>query len=560
MAERPRRCAIYTRKSSDEGLDQAYNSLDAQRDACAAYITSQKHEGWIPLETHYDDGGFSGGSLERPALQALLADIANGAIDIIVVYKIDRLTRSLADFAKLTETLDKHGVSFVAVTQQFNTSTSMGRLTLNVLLSFAQFEREVAGERIRDKIAASKRRGMWMGGRPPIGYDVKDRKLIVNETEAETVRYIYRRYLELRSLNRLQTDLRDSGIRSKVHIGTDGQPFGGCVIGRGALGYILTGQVYRGMVLFKGELYPGEHPRIVPEDLFQDVQTALSAQGPGKAARAKRPSTSLLKGLVFDEAGVPLQVSHTNKKGRKYRYYVSATKMRGPTQAGDGFRIPASDLEKIVVQSLARHLRDLPWLDQTFKGHVDVTKFQRLTSLAGNLANMIEEELAQSSGLIPTIIDRIVVAKKTIEINVGPARLLSLLLGQASDAEQSQPPIEIKVFGQFIRCGKEVRLVIGQEDAKDAKVDSRLVREIVQARQWFDDLANWRVASIADLARISGVSAPYISKKISLAFLAPDITEMIVTGTQPMRLTPEALKRACPLPVSWDEQRTLLIS
>ena len=313
------------------------------------------------------------------------------------------------------------------------------------------------------------------------------------------------------------------------------------------------------MVSFKGELHPGKHPRIVPKDLFQEVQTALNAQGPGEAARTKRPSTSLLKGLIFDEAGIPLQVSHTNKKGRKYRYYVSATKMRGPTQAGDGFRIPASDLEKVVVQSLAYHLRDQYWLDQTFKGHVDVTRFQCLTSLAGNLAKITEEELAQSTGHIPTIIDRIVVAKKTIAINVGPARLLSLLLGQASDAEQSQPPIEIKVFGQFIRCGKEVRLVIGQEDAKDAKVDSRLVREVVQARQWFDDLANCRVASIADLARLSGVSAPYISKKISLAFLAPDITEMIVTGTQPMRLTPEALKRACPLPISWNEQRALLI-
>lgn len=561
MADRPRRCAIYTRKSSDEGLDQAYNSLDAQRDACAAYVTSQKHEGWIPLDTRYDDGGFSGGSLERPALRALLADIASGTIDIIVVYKIDRLTRSLADFAKLTETLDKHGVSFVAVTQQFNTSTSMGRLTLNVLLSFAQFEREVAGERIRDKIAASKRRGMWMGGRPPIGYDVKDRKLVVNEPEAETVRCIYRRYLELKSLNRLQADLEQTGIRSKAHIGTDGRQFGGCVIGRGALSYILTGQVYRGLVSFKGELHPGEHPRIVPEDLFQEVQATLKAQGPGEAARSKRPSTSLLKGLVFDEAGIPLQVSHTNKKGRKYRYYVSATKMRGPTQAGDGFRIPASDLEKIVVQFLARHLRDQLWLDRTHKGQFDPSKFQRLTAAADDLASTIEQQLAQNTGLIPTIIDGIVVAKKTIAIKVQPARLIPLLLGQESEAsiEHSEPPIEIKVFGRFIRCGKEVRLVIGQDDAKDAKIDSRLVRELVQARQWFDDLANRRVASIADLAKISGVSAPYISKKISLAFLAPDITEMIVTGTQPMRLTPELLKRACPLPVSWEEQRALLI-
>ena len=338
MAERPkvRRCAIYTRKSSEEGLDQVYNSLDAQRDACAAYIASQKHEGWVLVDKHYDDGGFSGGSLDRPALQTLFADLTNGTVDIIVVYKIDRLTRSLADFAKLTELFDKHETSFVAVTQQFNTSTSMGRLTLNVLLSFAQFEREVAGERIRDKIAASKRRGMWMGGRTPIGYDVRDKKLIVNESEAETVRYIFKRYLELKSVKLLQADLEQSGIRSKPHIAKDGTAYGACIMYRGALSHLLTNQIYRGVIAFKGDLYEGEHERIVPEELFLSVQALLSAQGPGEAAKKKLASPAILKGILFDENGNRLQPTHSAKHGRKYRYYVSATKIRDAKTNPDG--------------------------------------------------------------------------------------------------------------------------------------------------------------------------------------------------------------------------------
>ena len=387
MADRAkiRRCAIYTRKSTEEGLDQAYNSLDAQRDACAAYIASQKHEGWLAVEKHYDDGGFSGGSLERPALQALFADLAKGGIDIIVVYKIDRLTRSLADFAKLTDLFDKHQVSFVAVTQQFNTSTSMGRLTLNVLLSFAQFEREVAGERIRDKIAASKKRGMWMGGRTPIGYDVKDKKLMVNEQEAETVRHIFRRYLELKSVKFLQADLERFGIRSKPHIARDGTPYGSCIMYRGALSVLLTSQTYRGMISHCGCLYPGEHERIVPEDLFQAVQSVLAAQGPGEAAKKKLASPAILMGLVFDAAGKRLQPTHCSKKGRKYHYYVSAPTIRDAKANPGGFRIPAPDLERIVTQSIAARLRDRHWLSSEFNLHANVSGFGKLADSATRL-------------------------------------------------------------------------------------------------------------------------------------------------------------------------------
>ena len=262
------RCAIYTRKSSEEGLEQAFNSLDAQREACAAFVLSQKHEGWVVLPALYDDGGFSGGTIDRPALQRLLGDIREGKVDVVVVYKIDRLTRSLFDFAKIVEAFDARGVSFVSITQQFNTTTSMGRLTLNVLLSFAQFEREVAGERIRDKIAASKKKGMWMGGLPSLGYDVQNRKLVVNEEEARIVVHIFRRYVELRSVRALQTELDAAGIRSKRRILADGNPFGGQKLSRGALYLMLQNRIYRGEITHKGNAYPGEHQPIVDKVLW----------------------------------------------------------------------------------------------------------------------------------------------------------------------------------------------------------------------------------------------------------------------------------------------------
>ena len=565
MADRPktRRCAIYTRKSTEEGLDQAYNSLDAQRDACAAYVASQKHEGWLAVEKYYDDGGFSGGSLERPALQTLFADLAKGGIDIIVVYKIDRLTRSLADFAKLTELFDKHLVSFVAVTQQFNTSTSMGRLTLNVLLSFAQFEREVAGERIRDKIAASKKRGMWMGGRTPIGYDVKDKKLIVNEQEAETVRHIFRRYLELKSVKLLQADLERAGIRSKPHIGRDGTPYGGCIMYRGALSVLLTSQTYRGMISHNGNLHQAEHERIVPEDLFQAVQSTLAAQGPGEAAKRKLASPAILTGLAFDAAGNRLQPTHCSKKGRKYHYYVSAPMIRDAKANSQGFRVPAPDLEKIVTQSIAAQLRDRHWLSSTYDLHADVSGFGKLTDAAAVLATEVEQQPTHRSGLLNKIIRRIEVNKRVIKVSIDTAAIHHHLVPANHDTPMYAPGeqySDLVIAGQFLRCGKEVRLVIGNDTEARVNIDKRLIREIVQARRWFTDLVAGRGRGIADLAKRSACNAAHVSRRISLAFLAPDVTEMILSGTQPLELTPERLKRACPLPLSWDEQRALLLA
>ncbi len=350
------RCAIYTRVSTDQGLEQDFNSLDAQYDASQAYIRSQAHAGWSLLRAKYDDGGFSGGNTDRPALQRLLEDIRSGKIDVIVVYKVDRLTRSLADFAKLVELFDKHDVSFVSVTQQFNTTTSMGRLTLNVLLSFAQFEREVTSERIRDKIAASKRKGLWVGGMAPLGYDTKDRKITVNEAETERVRTIFRRYLKLGSLNLLMADLRTRGIVTKVRTLKTGETVGGIPFTRGPLAHLLRNRFYLGEVVFKGEILAGEQPAIVDRDLFEAVQAKLNDQVTNhKVSRTK--SEALLSGRIFDDRGHRMTPSHARKRGRKYRYYISSALLQGrPARAGTVSRIPAHEIETIVVKAVRGHL------------------------------------------------------------------------------------------------------------------------------------------------------------------------------------------------------------
>jgi DNA invertase Pin-like site-specific DNA recombinase len=312
------RCAVYTRKSSEHGLEQDFNSLDAQREAAEAYIKSQAHEGWRLVKTRYDDGGISGGTLERPALQSLLTDIQSRKVDVVVVHKVDRLTRSLADFAKLVELFEAHGVSFVAVTQQFNTTTSMGRLTLNVLLSFAQFERELAGERIRDKFAASRRKGMWMGGTIPLGYDVKDRKLVINAQEAERVRLIFGRYLALGCVAKLQADLDQCGVRSKQRVLTSGRVIGGCSFGRGALYHLLRNRIYRGEVVHKGIVYPGEHNAIVDEELWAAVQARL-ADNCTTRRKARVETGALLGGLIYDDRGNIMSPTYSVRRGNRYR-------------------------------------------------------------------------------------------------------------------------------------------------------------------------------------------------------------------------------------------------
>ena len=318
------RCAIYTRKSSEEGLEQEFNSLQAQREACEAFINSQRHEGWVCLRAAYDDGGFSGATMDRPALQQLLADLTAGRVDTVVVYKIDRLTRSLADFAKIVEILDARGASFVSVTQQFNTTTSMGRLTLNVLLSFAQFEREVIGERIRDKIAASKKKGMWMGGVPPLGYRAQDRKLIIVDSEAEIVRFIFRRYAELGSVRLLKDELEARSIQSKLRTSASGRISGGKPFARGALYLMLQNRIYRGEIVHNEQSHLGEHEPIIDQPLWDAVQAQLASNAAQRNEGGKTRQPSLLAGMLFDRDGNRMTPSHAVKKGTRYRYYVSA--------------------------------------------------------------------------------------------------------------------------------------------------------------------------------------------------------------------------------------------
>src|SRR5499427_6450826 len=354
---KPVRCAIYTRVSTDQGLDQEFNSLDAQYEASSAYIKSQAHAGWNLIKTRYDDGGYSGGSTDRPDLQRLLNDIKDRKINVVVVYKVDRLTRSLADFAKLVELFDAHGVSFVSVTQQFNTTTSMGRLTLNVLLSFAQFEREVTAERIRDKVAASKRKGLWVGGMVPLGYKLKDGKLSIVDEEAERVRMIFTRYLALGSVNRLVLDLRERNVRTKIRKLSNGSTRGGVPFAQGPLFYLLRNRFYIGEVLYKGEICPGPQPPLIDRELFEAVQRRLTEQRTHHVT-TRTKSDAPLKGILFDAAGDPMVPTHATKQGVRYRYYVSQPYLRGLATPPIGaiVRVPAPEIEAVVTTALKEYL------------------------------------------------------------------------------------------------------------------------------------------------------------------------------------------------------------
>ncbi|MEC5321850.1 recombinase family protein [Aurantimonas sp. A3-2-R12] len=557
------RCAVYTRKSSEEGLEQSFNSLHAQRDACEAFIASQIHEGWRLLPEAYDDGGLSGGSMERPALKRLLGDVRSGLIDIVVVYKVDRLTRSLADFAKLTELFEAHGTSFVSVTQAFNTSTSMGRLTLNVLLSFAQFEREVAGERIRDKIALSKRRGMWMGGLPPLGYDGVDRKLVINEPEAETVREIFRRYLEVGSIAILKRSLDAEGIVSKRRRFRDGKEMGGVSLSRGALYQILRNRLYRGEIEHRGEVHQGEHKAIIPDKFWSDVQARLADQSHRPRGSKSRAASAPLAGLLFDSDGNRMSPTYAIKSGRRYRYYTSAPLVRG-TADGKGMRVPAPDVERLVVTTIADHLTDPQWLAGIARG-AELSQLTRIISSAQRLYQSMGEPAEQELQLkaILQIIERIGVAEDSVTLAINRMALGEALeiaepdwIANIADVEE---PIEIAVAIRLQRCGKQVRLILGEVSSKTRLPHADLVQLVRDGHRWFEDLRCGRAATIAAIARRDRHQVSHVSRNLSLAFLAPDITEMILTGRQPITLTPERLKAARPLPPGWNEQRAILL-
>jgi site-specific DNA recombinase len=561
------RCAIYTRKSSEEGLEMSFNSLDAQREASHAFIVSQRHEGWRALPGRYDDGGYSGGTLDRPALKRLLEDVEAGKVDTIVVYKIDRLTRSLLDFAKIVEALDARGVSFVSVTQQFNTTTSMGRLTLNVLLSFAQFEREVTGERIRDKIAASKRKGMWMGGTIPLGYDLQDRRLFVNLEEAKVVCRLYRLYLELGCVSKLKIQLDKQGIKSKIRISTSGNRSGGASYSRGALYDILQNRLYVGEIHHRGKCYPGEHQAIVPTELWDQVQAHLKSDHQGRRQGLRANSSGLLVGLLQDAKGNRFTPSHTVKNGKRYRYYVCQAISDGEGASCKAVRLPAYDVEKEVVFRLRSFLQSPGEVMAELRLPEDLPKeSQQLIAAASKQSQTrLSSSLIAQQDFVRRVVSRVVVRLAKIEIDVSKRELRAILTGNHAASslrlaldQQMQgfdDVIRLEVDAQVKRCGIEVRLVIPPRSAGKVpalKVPS-LLKAVARGHDWYMRIVEGTASGRSSLARQTGMDDRYISRILKCAFLAPDIVEAILDGRQPADFSLEWLRKG--LPLDWAEQR-----
>ena len=548
-----RRCAVYTRKSSEEGLEQDFNSLHAQREACEAFIKSQAPEGWKLIKTRYDDGGLSGGTMERPALKRLLADIAEGLVDVIVVYKVDRLTRSLADFAKMVELFDAHRVSFVAVTQQFNTTTSMGRLTLNVLLSFAQFEREVTGERIRDKIAASKQKGMWMGGVPPLGYDLRDRRLVVNEAEAETVRLIFKLYLELKTLRRVREELDRRSIVSKQWVSRGNLKHGGYRFGRGALYHLLANPIYMGEIRHRGAIYPGQHEAIVQRTTWQRVQEMLTKKAAHPRGGTIRRSDGLLTGKLFDESGEPLYSCWAKKGKRRYRYLVSKRLVTGTSKPDErGWRLPAERIEQAVIVGIRKILSGRGALASTLKagGFAAAELKPAVEAVDVQVKALFENK--EDAG---TLIERVELKRDGMQITLNLRALLSV---DRFPSGATNLRITRLVPLQMRRRGVETRLVLPGEMVTVPRTDPALLRALARGYQWFGELAAGTVSSTTQIAAREGLSNSYVRHMVPLALLAPAIVESICTGRQGACLSAERLKNQTGVPIEWDAQQRLL--
>lgn len=553
------RCAIYTRKSTEEGLDQSFNSLDAQREACAAYILSQRHEGWAELADRYDDGGFSGGSMERPGLQRLLDDVRAGRIDVNVVYKVDRLTRALSDFAKMVDVFDAAGVSFVSVTQAFNTTKSMGRLTLNVLLSVAQFEREVTAERIRDKVMASKRKGLWMGGAVPMGYDVKDKALVVNAAGAEVIRTIYRDYLALCSVPALIDRLRDLGIVSKRRKDRFGRVTGGGAYSRGALYHLLRNPTYIGKVRHKDEVHEGQHAAIVDPATWQAAQDILDGNGGGEIVVRRKPARRWLDGVFFDAKGAPMKTTYALKAlpalgtnaNRCYRYYTS--RPRGQTGPDQGERLPAPPIELAVRTGVAKALADPNWLMDALAdsgaGASDVgTILSRASKLATRLASATEDA---AGAMITPVLRRVDLTPRIMRILID----LGTLLDQGVD----RPSLLVSLDLPFTldQNGRAKPIVVRTANT-DAHRDPDLIALIADARRWQDDLLEGRAVSIEGITTREGLAKGAVSRILPLAWLAPDIAAAILEGRQPAILTSTRLRAEPDLPLGWADQRARL--
>jgi len=519
MSPRKLRCAIYTRKSSDEGLDQDFNSLEAQREFCAAYIMSQTHEGWEALTTRYDDGGFSGGNLDRPDLRNLMADIEKGLIDIVVVYKVDRLTRSLSDFAKLVELFDRQKVSFVSVTQAFNTTNSMGRLTLNVLLSFAQFEREVTAERIRDKFRASKEKGMWMGGLPPLGYDIDHRKLVINEGEAERVRFIFQRYLELDSVVRLMKELESRDIRSKRWVTSRGYERGGAALTRGALYTLLQNPVYIGRIRHKDKVHDGQHEAIIDAGTWEAVQSLLARNRHESRTRTNAKSPSLLAGLLFHEDGAAYRPRQGRKQGCNHHYYVHPSGT-----------LPVHEIDSLVVNELIALLGRQAELCQII-GADDPAQMD----VAGAKTQLISSELKlhPRRDILLQMVEQVTVGEKQVSITINRHGLQGLLTNipaftQIEDGAKT--PHLIKRAFQLKRCGNGRKLIIGQQKADDTtKPDPSLLKTLARAHAWFEDLKAG--LSYKEIATRDAIDERLVARCIRLALLAPTSQKQSLPGS-----------------------------
>jgi site-specific DNA recombinase len=546
VESRLRRCAAYTRKSSEEGLEQGFNSLDAQREACEAYIRSQAGEGWKLVRTHYDDGGYSGGTLDRPGLTRLLEDIESGKIDTVVVYKVDRLTRSLPDFAKIVEVLDSCEASFVSVTQQFNTTTSMGRLTLNMLLSFAQFEREVTGERIRDKIAASNQRGLWMGGNVPLGFEPDGRTLTIVEEEAKTVRTLFQFYLELGNVRRVKEEADCLRLRTKIREGVDKRMRGGRPLSRGHIYQLLSNPIYAGRIAHKGQSYEGQHPTIIDLEMWDAVQKQLAAQAPARPLRAAAAPSNPLRGKLFDEAGAPLTPSHAVKSGRRYRYYVSrisspsSTTAKGAHSRSSRWRLPAREIERLIISAVLGLFANL----------AELARAARESQIHEAQISDLLEGVRHWSGNPLNMVQRVDLGAEKTAIHIDVSNILKV----EDTVVKYVIPISIR------RRGVEMRLVLydGENGVANTRVDAALVKAIVRGRKWFEQLASGRARSFAEIARAEGVTNRYVAHLVPLAFLAPDIVPRVFSGTQPADLTTEVLTKRVDLPLAWMEQKAML--
>ena len=543
------RCAIYTRKSTEEGLEQDFNSLDAQREACEAYIKSQQHEGWILIEKQYNDGGFSGGNLDRPALKELFNDIKNDRIDIVVVYKVDRLTRSLLDFAKIVELFDAHSASFVSVTQNFNTTTSMGRLTLNILLSFAQFEREVTGERIRDKIAASKKNGMWMGGRVPIGYERKDKKLIIETSGAAKVKKIFEKYIELKSVPKLKTYLAGENISTNTGKNFD----------KGQLYHILQNKTYTGKIVHKNNVYEGEHAAIIEENLFNLAQALLQANKVDESQK-HNASNSLLAGKIYDDKNNRMTPSYSKTRNKKYRYYVSQPILKfDKTKAGSVSKLPAEETEKFATDEIRSYFSDTKQI-QNYIAELSVLEQNRILEA-------VKSGKFDNYTLVRSVLEKVTVSREWTEMILSKIRIKKFLydLGgnicttsdfkeQAEDYLTIKRDIRIKT-GTSKGCNT---LIIRNDKAELPYINEALIKAIVKSFYWHKLLLEGKVKNTKDIQKLENLKDnSYIKQVLNLRFLSPRIIEAILNGTQPRELTVTKLFNIKTL--NWKEQEQLIM-